>query len=329
MTMILENQGMTFFIIVLVVSAVGAASLVLRDWFAPETRRLRDRLAEDFDADKKETKTGSPLFKNLDRVVLAPAERSAAKPAAQQPSFNERIQELLDQASLPLTPWQIVLISACLGIMLGAGLTWWRGPLLGVAAAGLGCAAPWWIAWVRRANRQETMVRALPSVFDLMARAIRAGQSVPQALQAVSDSFSGPIAAEFQRCQKLLNLGMAPEVAFGELAQRTNILEMRIFTMALVIQGQVGGSLAETMDRLSAMIRARLSLRNQVRTLTAEGRLQGWTLVVLPFVLFAAMMVINRSYAEALLDHPKLIAAAIFSMCVGMLWIRRIVNFEA
>ena len=161
-----------------------------------------------------------------------------------------------------------------------------------------------------------------------MARAIRAGQSVPQAIQAVGDSFPGPIAAEFMRCQKQLNLGLAPEVAFAELADRTDIVEMRIFVMALLIQRQVGGSLVETMDRLAAMVRTRLSLRNQVRALTAEGRLQGWTLVVLPFVLFAAMWMLNRPYAEILLEHGRLIALALLSMTVGILWIRRIVNFE-
>jgi tight adherence protein B len=77
------------------------------------------------------------------------------------------------------------------------------------------------------------------------------------------------------------------------------------------------------------LVRARLRLKQQVRTLTAEGRMQGWTLVVLPFVVFAAMMVINRSYAEVLLDHVPLLLGTVGLMAVGLLWIRKIVNFEA
>jgi tight adherence protein B len=77
------------------------------------------------------------------------------------------------------------------------------------------------------------------------------------------------------------------------------------------------------------LIRSRLRLRNPVRTLTAEGRLQGLTLLVLPFVMFAAMMVVNRTYTEVLFQHVPLLVATGVSMTLGALWIRKIVNFEA
>jgi tight adherence protein B len=82
------------------------------------------------------------------------------------------------------------------------------------------------------------------------------------------------------------------------------------------------------LDRLAGMVRARLRLRKQIRTLTAEGRLQGWTLAVLPFIVFAAMMAINREYAVVLLDHAKLLGATVTAIVCGMLWIRKIVNVE-
>src|SRR5207247_9116918 len=115
-----------------------------------------------------------------------------------------------------------------------------------------------------------------------------------------------PIAAEFAKCQQQLSLGLAPEVTFREMAERSGILEMRIFVMSLLIQRQSGGSLSEVLDRLAGLIRARLRLRKHIRSLTAEGRLQGWTLVVLPFVVFAAMMVVNRAYADVLLRRTDL-----------------------
>jgi len=76
------------------------------------------------------------------------------------------------------------------------------------------------------------------------------------------------------------------------------------------------------------LVRARLRLGERVRILTAEGRLQGWTLVVLPFVAFAVMMVVNRNYAEVLLDHVALLVGMVASMGIGILWIRKIVNFD-
>src|SRR5262249_22016338 len=134
---------------------------------------------------------------------------------------------------------------------------------------------------------------------------------------------------EFARCQKQQNLGLRPEVTFQELAQRTGVVEMRIFVMALLIQRQVGGNLSDVLERLAMLIRARLRLREQVKALTAEGRMQGLTLLVLPFVMFAGLMVINRSYAETLFDHVPLLIGTGVAMLVGVLWIRKIVNFEA
>jgi tight adherence protein B len=161
-----------------------------------------------------------------------------------------------------------------------------------------------------------------------MARVIRAGQSVPQALQAVADAFEDPLAGEFANCLKQQNLGLRPEVAFQELAQRTGILEMRIFTMAMLIQRQTGGNLSEVLERLGALVRDRLRLKKRVRSLTAEGRLQATTLLVLPGLMFGVMWLINRSYAAILLEHPGLIAATLVSMALGAVWIRKIINFE-
>src|SRR5438270_12886169 len=112
------------------------------------------------------------------------------------------------------------------------------------------------------------------------------------------------------------------------MAERTGILEVRIFVMAMLIHRQDGGNLSEVLERLASLIRTRLRLRKQIRTLTAEGRLQGWTLLVLPFMVFAAMLVLNRDYAMTLPDHTRLLAAMGISMLLGMLWIGKIVNVD-
>jgi tight adherence protein B len=100
---------------------------------------------------------------------------------------------------------------------------------------------------------------------------------------------------------------------------------VQLFVSAMLIQRQAGGNLSDVLERLATLVRERLRLRKQVRTLTAEGRLQGLTLLLLPVVVFAALLVINRKYAQILLDHPSLLAATAVMMGVGMLWIRRIV----
>ncbi len=104
---------------------------------------------------------------------------------------------------------------------------------------------------------------------------------------------------------------------------------MRIFVMALLIQRQVGGNLSDVLERLAMLVRARLRLRDQVRTLTAEGRLQGLTLLVLPFLMFGALFLVNRTYALSLFEHVPLLVATGVAMLIGVLWIRKIVNFES
>ena len=105
-----------------------------------------------------------------------------------------------------------------------------------------------------------------------MGRVVRAGQTISQALQAVADEFPPPIAAEFAYCYEQQNLGLSPESALRDLARRTGLLEIKIFVLALLVQQQTGGNLAELLDKLSGIIRERFRIRGQIKTLTAEGR---------------------------------------------------------
>jgi tight adherence protein B len=168
----------------------------------------------------------------------------------------------------------------------------------------------------------------LPHAFDLMARVIRTGQTISQGLQAVADEFDPPVAAEFAYCFEQQNLGLSPELALRELGRRTGLLEIRIFILALLVQQQTGGNLAEILDRLAAIIRERFRVRGKIRVLTAEGRAQALVLLILPPALLLIILMLNRSYGQVLLDHPYLLAGMFVSEALGALWIRKIVNFD-
>jgi tight adherence protein B len=311
-----------------------AGCYAVSGFFFRDLETVRKRVDDEFKKPRRDAGTVSPLFKNVDRLSLAetPALPEGPNPEVVLPqvetSLQQRLTGMLEQADLPITPRQLVTIAAVVGLLLGGALTWWAGPLPGAAAAGAGAALPLVYVELCRRKRREKLRNQLPNAFDLMARVIRSGQSVPQALQAIADTFENPIAAEFANCQKRQNLGLRTELAFHEMAQRNGILELRIFVMALLIQRQTGGNLSEVLERLAALIRDRIKLRRRVSTLTAEGRLQGMTLLVLPFVVFGAMMVVNRRYAEALLDHTALLAVTGTAMAIGALWMRKVVNIE-
>ena len=205
--------------------------------------------------------------------------------------------------------------------------------------AGPGCAAggrrlpgrrgrAWLYLRMRLNARREAVLRQLPAAFDLMARILRSGLSMPQAFQGVAEAFPNPLAAEFARCRDEQNLGILPEISFRGMAERIGVLEMKIFVMAMLIQRLTGGNLSEVLERLAELIRERLRLRSQVRTLTAEGRMQAGVLLVLPVVMFFAMRWVNRPYTDVLLAHPDWLTGMGVLMAIGALWIRKIIDIE-
>jgi tight adherence protein B len=313
---------------------IGAGYFLLVDLLSQDASLVRRRMENEFARDPSQP-AHTALFKSWQQINLdqAPGPSSELDPPERQaPSglteLRLRLEALLDQGSVRLTVAQLLWLMTGLGLFSGVAATYFVSALLALPAAAVGAAAPLAYLYQQRNARRQKLLSQLPNAFDLMARVIRAGHSVPQALQAVADSFEPPIALEFANCQKQQNLGLRPEVTFHDLAQRTGILEVRIFVMAMLIQRQTGGNLSEVLERLAGLVRTRIRFRSHIRTLTAEGRLQGLALLVLPFLLFGALLAVNRPYAMMLLDHVPLLIATGVSMLAGVLWIRRIINFD-
>jgi tight adherence protein B len=324
---------------ILIFLGVTLASLALLH-FLPRVAqrgraRVRKRLVEEFHP-KAADAAPVALYKERDVVQMSLVEEYAllgeGQPRAPQLSllsWQKSLERLLEEANVSLQAGQFLLVTLAVALPLGLIGGWFVYVLGGLAGCALGVALPVGLLLFRRRVRRERLLVQLPNAFELMARVIRAGQAVPQALQAVGDAFEEPLANEFKRCQHQQELGLPPEVVFREMANRCGVVEFRIFVMAMLIHRQTGGNLSEILERLAALVRARLRLRQQVRTLTAEGRLQGHTLVVLPFVMYAAMFCINRPYAALLLEHVNLLGITAVLRVIGVLWIRKIVNFEA
>jgi tight adherence protein B len=315
---------LTFLTFLAVVTACAGLYSVVSDVYLRDRSRVSHRVDQEFRKRARARAEKSLLFKDLRALA---AETLVGED--ERPSLKRQFEAMVEQAGLDITPARLLVISACsaLGFGLLGGMIR-HNPLVTAVAALVGAAAPILYVRSKRNARTEKLLSQLPDAFDLMSRVIRAGQTMSQALQAVADEFAPPVAGEFAFCYEQQNLGLSPEVALRELARRTGLLELKIFVLAMLVQQQTGGNLAELLDKLSTLIRERYKLRGKVKALTAEGRIQALILLGLPPALFVLMMFMNRTYAVVLLEHPSLIWITLISETLGALWIRKIINFD-
>lgn len=308
---------------VTVVSALAGIYSLLSDLWLRERDRVDERLNEEFRVRRREQARKASVFKDLGRVAAEAAEDDA------RPGLRGWFERLLEQSGLNLTPRRLLGYSGLAGLGLGlpAGVLG-RGPVAAVVAALAGSLVPTLYVHLRRQARLERMLGQLPDVFETMARVLRAGQSLTQALLAVADGFKPPIAAEFAACHDQHSLGLPLETALRDVGRRTGLLELKIFALAVTVQEESGGNLAELLDKLATVVRERFRMRGKIRVLTAESRMQAAVLLGLPVVLFVMMLFLKRSYVAALFAHPGLILAVLVSQALGALWIHRIVHFD-
>jgi tight adherence protein B len=173
--------------------------------------------------------------------------------------------------------------------------------------------------------------KQLPDALDLLARGLRAGQTFPAGLQQVAEEMPDPLGTEFLKTFAEFAHGMDLNNALLSLCNRFELRDLSFFTTAVLIQRETGGNLTEILEKISVLIRERFKLRNQVKALTAEGRLSGLILILLPPVLGAILMTINPDYELQLFRHHLgriMCGAAVGFQLLGIMLILKIVNIK-
>jgi tight adherence protein B len=312
---------MTFMAGVLV---IWAAYSLLTDLYLRDRSRVSKRIDDEFRKRLREKARQSKLFKDYSELA-----KEAAAQDEGTPTWAGRFQGMVEQSGLNLTPRQLLFWMAGVGLLMGilAGLVF-QSFLVGGIVAIIGCVLPFFYVRYRQTSRLSKLLSQLPDAFDLMARVIRAGQTMSQAMLAVANEFDAPIAGEFSYSYEQQNLGLPSDIALRDLARRTGLLEIRIFVLALLVQQQTGGNLAEMLEKLATVVRERFRLLAKIRALTAEGRFQALILLALPPAMFLLILVLNRNYAKILLEYPWMLVGIFVSELAGALWIRKIVNFD-
>jgi tight adherence protein B len=245
---------------------------------------------------------------------------------------NFNLQLLFEQADTSLTATQLMVASAGLAAAGGALALFLKAPLPMVPLAGilLGAVPAGWVLF-RRRKRLKLFAAQLPDALEMLARALRAGQSLAFGFNMVGSEMGAPIGKEFSRIFEEQNLGIPMEESLSSFSQRIPNLDLKFFITAVLLQRQTGGDLAEILDNIGNLIRDRFRIWGQVQALTGEGRLSGIVLMALPLALFLAVYHFNEKYISLLFTDPlgkKMLAFAIIMQVVGALVIRKIVNIK-
>jgi tight adherence protein B len=271
--------------------------------------------------------------------TATPAPGRLASAAADTAALAERVLHrmgrapqlatVLETAGMQVRPADVVVITGGAAVGAGALGALMGGPWLGLLFA---AAAPMGTVLViggRRRRRQKAFTEQLDDSLQLMASSLRAGHSVLRALDAVSRDTEAPTSVEFSRVVNETRVGRDVNVALAEVAERTASEDFAWVVQAIAIHREVGGNLAEVLDRVGATIRERNELRREALALSAEGRVSGVVLLVMPVGVTGVLAVVAPGYLAPLTGTGTglvLLTVATGLMITGALWLRSVVK---
>ena len=250
---------------------------------------------------------------------------------------------LITQAGLMVPTNRVVMImggavgAAFIAITLllsKTGLDLSLGVSLGVSVGGaalVGIGLPYFVINRMKAKRHKKFVEQLPDALDIMVRSLRAGHPVFSALNLVTEEMADPVGTEFGLAVDEMTYGLDLREALENLSKRVDVEEFRYVVVAIGIQNETGGNLAEVLQGLSTVIRDRFRLRMKVKALSGEGRASAWVLCVLPFAVGTFIMVFNPDYYLGVKDDPMLakgLGMVGGLMLLGIFTMYRMVNFK-
>ena len=292
---------------------------------------LPARLQEDEEATLGQSGYGrtATLRERVNRPFEVLADRSSQR---RRLNGGLTLAEHLVRANLKLRPSEFVMIQVgfLIGGVLIALLRYGFGPQFVVA----GVAAyliPMRYVNFRQRQRLKALNRQLPDTLSLLSNAMKAGLSLPQALETVARNTAAPIADELGRVIREMNIGSATEKALTNMVRRTGSEDLDLIVTAISIQATVGGNLARILDSISHTIRQRVQVKGQISAMTAQARASGWVVTLLPVIVATILYFITPTYFRAMFQDRVgiyLLILAGISILVGNYFIRRIVNFR-
>lgn len=293
-------------------------------------RAIEQRIAKLHGSEEANSETneeGSQLFK-LTRL----SQINCLDACLQRYDCARRLHLLIEQAESSWSVGKVLGASAAL-VVLGYAIGCYTLPgalLAFLPAMALGV-SPLLVLRFRKMRRLREFNRHLPEAIDLMSRALRAGHSLAAAIEIVGEECPEPVRTEFREVYRQQTFGLPARDALVQLARRMPMPELGFVVTAMLLQRETGGNLVEVLDRTAGVIRERLRIQGEIRIYTAQGRLTGWILTILPIAMFFLLGMANRGYTRVLIEEPigrKLVYAGLVLMVIGGLAIRKIVDVK-
>ncbi len=246
--------------------------------------------------------------------------------------YRKNLRKTLTKANILMKSEEFIAFQAIafiLGLFIGFLALGPKPLALAIGICGL--AIPSVFVRSRIKKRLKVINTQLGDTIAILSNAMKAGHSFFQAIDSVSREMTGPVSEEFTKLQKEINFGVNTETALENMVSRVGSDDLELMVTAVLIQRQIGGNLAEILDNISSTIRQRVKMKGEIKALTAQGRMSGWIIGGLPFILGGMMFVMSPSQMMLLFSEPlgyAMIGIALLSESIGIFIVSKIVNVE-
>jgi tight adherence protein B len=246
--------------------------------------------------------------------------------------FIQRLERMIDMAGMKIDVKVLMLLIVVFAVaFFGIGFAVRRGIILAIIFFFIGGACPLLYLSVKRRSRSTKFTEQFPNALDMIARSLRVGHSLSAAILMVGNEMSEPMSGLFKTAYEEQRLGLSVKDALGQMMERMPSADLQLFVTAVNVHREVGGNIAESLEKLGTIIRERLKIRRQVRVYSAQARLSGYILVAVPPLMALFFYVTTPGYMEELIQSPigrYGIAYAVVSQIIGFLMIWKIINIR-
>ncbi len=295
-------------------------------------RRLRDRL-EDLDA---RTRSGP---RKIQMATLRRVEKAGRLPSLDRLLWRwfpnaSSVRQKLQTSGMSVTLGDFVFASLALAVAVAFLLTLVLDLSPGIALTGslaIGFGLPNMVVGMKAKKRARKFNLLFPEAVDLIVRALRAGLPIQEAIANVARDIKDPVGTIFKRAQQEIHLGVPLETALWRVAKTVRTDEFNFLIVALSIQRETGGNLAETLSNLADVLRKRAQMKLKIRAMSSESKASAYIVGSLPFVVFSLVYMINPSYMSKFFTDERLMVGGVGGliwMGIGAAIMAKMVNFE-